>query len=92
MNNLRKISLRQASRKQNWQSGSLLDIGTRKIFNEEHDMFRESCRKFWASIDKSRVSEWEKLRGATPDIWKAWVLTFTLQTFRKSIFSIKLCK
>ena len=55
-------------------------------------MFRESCRKFWASIDKSRVSEWEKLRGATPDIWKAWVLTFTLQTFRKSVFSIKLCK
>ena len=83
MNNLRKISLRQASRKQNWQSGSLLDIGTRKIFNEEHDMFRESCRKFWASIDKSRVSEWEKLRGATPDIWKASVLILRFEIFGK---------
>ena len=47
-----------------------MDIGTRKIYNEDHDMFRESCRKFWASIDLNRVRKWEELRGATPDIWK----------------------
>ena len=47
-----------------------MDIGTRKIYNEDHDMFRETCRKFWASIDMERVRTWEELRGATPDIWK----------------------
>ena len=47
-----------------------MDIGTRKIYNEDHDMFRETCRKFWASIDMDRVRKWEELRGATPDIWK----------------------
>ena len=46
-------------------------------------MFRESCRKFWKSIDSQRIKgfyldidsifnfypEWEKARGALPDIW-----------------------
>lgn len=26
---------------------TLMDIGTRRIFNEDHDMFRESVRRFW---------------------------------------------
>ncbi len=25
----------------------LTSIGSRRIFNEDHDMFRESCRKWW---------------------------------------------
>lgn len=25
----------------------LTSVGSRRIFNEEHDMFRESCRKWW---------------------------------------------
>lgn len=32
---------------QSHSSGSLLDIGTRRIFSEEHDLFRESARKFF---------------------------------------------
>jgi hypothetical protein len=32
---------------QSHSSGSLLDIGTRRIFNEDHDMFRETARKYF---------------------------------------------
>ena len=34
-------------RKEPSQSSSLLDIGTRKIYSAEHDMFRESVRRFF---------------------------------------------
>lgn len=29
------------------QAGTLLDIGTRQIFSEEHDIFRENVRRFF---------------------------------------------
>ena len=32
---------------QSHSAGSLLDIGTRRIFTEDHDLFRESARKFF---------------------------------------------
>ena len=52
------------SRKQNWQSERLTDVGTRKIFNEEHDLFRETARKFFRSIPKERLDSWEKQKMA----------------------------
>ena len=30
-----------------FQVPKLTDIGCRKIFSEEHDMFRETCRRFF---------------------------------------------
>ena len=30
-------------------------------------MFRETCRKFWRSIDPERVRAWEEARGAGTD-------------------------
>ena len=71
MNKLARRHASAATRRQhNWQAPSLLDIGTRKIFNEEHDLFRQSCRAFWRSIDPARVRAWEEARGADPSIWK----------------------
>lgn len=29
-----------------YQSDNLMDIGTRRIFNEEHDIFRQQVRRF----------------------------------------------
>ena len=70
MNKLARRHTSSALRQHNWQAPSLLDIGTRKIFNEEHDLFRQSCRAFWRSIDPARVRAWEAARGADPSIWK----------------------
>ena len=37
---------RQAVRPEIGQASSLLDIGTRSIFGEEHDIFRQNVRRF----------------------------------------------
>lgn len=39
---------------------SLLDIGSREIFTEEHDKEREKYRAFWSGVDRSRVEDWYK--------------------------------
>ena len=36
-----------SSRPEVMNAEKLTSIGSRRIFNEEHDMFRESCRKWW---------------------------------------------
>ena len=41
------------------QASSLLDIGTRPIFDETHDQFREMTRKFYAEQVVPFHSEWE---------------------------------
>ena len=48
----RKLQVSSAAlnehRPYNWASNnSMLDVGTRPIFNEDHDMFRESVRRFF---------------------------------------------
>ena len=49
-------------------------------------MFRESCRKFWASIDPARVKAWEEARAADPEIWReagaAGLLCIAYQCFK----------
>ena len=34
-------------RREVWEAPNMMDIGTRRIFNEEHDMFRQSVRRFF---------------------------------------------
>jgi len=46
------ISVRQnaadgSQRKETAQADNLMDIGTRSIYTEEHDMFRRTVRKFF---------------------------------------------
>lgn len=48
---------------------SLLDIGTRRIFNEEHDMFRSMARKFFEEEVKPFHEDWEKLGHVSRDVW-----------------------
>jgi len=47
------------NRKHNWQSETLMDIGTGKNYTEDHDIFREQIRKFWKNIDPERVRKWD---------------------------------
>ncbi len=41
----------------------------RRIFSEEHEIFRTSFRKFWQNEAVPRYEEWEKAGVATRDIW-----------------------
>jgi long-chain-acyl-CoA dehydrogenase len=43
-----------------WNMDKLTDIGSRKIFNEDHDIIRETLRKFFKSVTNA---EKEKLVG-----------------------------
>jgi long-chain-acyl-CoA dehydrogenase len=36
-----------STRPETAQANSMMDIGTRRIFSEEHDMFRENVRRFF---------------------------------------------
>ena len=42
------------------QAGSLLDIGTREIYDETHDQFRETTRKFYAEQVVPDHPKWEE--------------------------------
>ena len=59
-----KVKMLKASRRlfrpAPWQNDTLLEIGTRDIFTEEHDLCREQFRRFWRSVDRSRVTSWEQ--------------------------------
>ena len=37
----------QNSRKETAQASNMMDIGVRKIFSEEHDIFRQTARRFF---------------------------------------------
>lgn len=45
------------------------DIGSRKIFNSDHDMFRESVRKFFDQEVKPYHSQWEKDGQVSREVW-----------------------
>jgi len=48
---------------------SLLDIGSREIFTEEHDKERERFRAFWRSVDRERVMRFEDEGIVDRDFW-----------------------
>jgi len=48
-----------------------MDIGARRIFNEEHDAFRETCRQFYAEeVTPELHREWEKAGHVPRELWK----------------------
>ncbi|KAG8521038.1 Long-chain specific acyl-CoA dehydrogenase, mitochondrial [Galemys pyrenaicus] len=49
---------------------SLTDIGTRRIFSTEHDIFRESVRKFFQEEVIPNHSEWEKAGEVSRELWE----------------------
>ena len=57
-------------RSENWTSaGSMLDIGTRSIFNEDHDMFRESVRRFFKERIEPFQNEWDDVGHVPRELW-----------------------
>ncbi|XP_041637563.1 long-chain specific acyl-CoA dehydrogenase, mitochondrial [Cheilinus undulatus] len=49
---------------------SLMDIGTRRIFNEDHDLFRESVRRFYQEEVIPHHKEWEKAGQVSREVWE----------------------
>jgi len=51
------------------QASRLTDIGTRRIFSQEHDMFRETVRKFFQEEVIPYHAQWEKDGQVSRDLW-----------------------
>ncbi|KAM9836227.1 long-chain specific acyl-CoA dehydrogenase, mitochondrial [Aulostomus maculatus] len=49
---------------------SLMDIGTRRIFNEDHDLFRQSVRRFFEEEVVPHHKEWEKAGQVSREVWE----------------------
>jgi len=48
----------------------LTDIGSRKIFTEDHDILRESVRKFWNSVSQDDKIRWETQGYVDKEFWR----------------------
>ena len=58
------------NRSEPWQVENFLEIGNRGIFSEEHDMFRESVRKFFADhVTMKDMDRWEANGMVEREIW-----------------------
>ncbi|XP_043194446.1 long-chain specific acyl-CoA dehydrogenase, mitochondrial-like [Amphibalanus amphitrite] len=51
------------------QMPKLSDIGGRTLFNSDHDMFRESVRKFFEQEVKPYHGQWEKDGQVSREVW-----------------------
>ncbi|XP_034720979.1 long-chain specific acyl-CoA dehydrogenase, mitochondrial [Etheostoma cragini] len=49
---------------------TLMDIGTRRIFNEDHDIFRQSVRRFYQEEVIPHHKEWEKAGQVSREVWE----------------------
>ncbi|XP_041835144.1 long-chain specific acyl-CoA dehydrogenase, mitochondrial [Melanotaenia boesemani] len=49
---------------------TLMDIGTRRIFNEDHDIFRQSVRRFFQEEVVPHHNEWEKAGQVSREVWE----------------------
>jgi long-chain-acyl-CoA dehydrogenase len=49
---------------------SLLQIGTRRIFDHDHDMYRELCRNFYKEKVTPFEKDWEADGHVSREVWK----------------------
>lgn len=63
------VQLDTQSQKPLLKDASMLEIGTRTIFNEDHDMFRESVRRFFKDRIEPHQHEWDKVGHVPREIW-----------------------
>eukprot|EP00041_Stephanoeca_diplocostata_P007005 m.96845 g.96845 ORF g.96845 m.96845 type:complete len:440 (-) comp16674_c0_seq1:732-2051(-) len=52
-------------------SDKMTDIGTRRIFNEDHDMLRGMCRKWWEQECVPHHEQWEKEGRVSRELWQS---------------------
>ncbi|KAB5574574.1 hypothetical protein PHYPO_G00210530 [Pangasianodon hypophthalmus] len=49
---------------------TMMDIGTRRIFSEEHDLFRQNVRRFFKEEVVPYHTEWEKAGEVSREVWE----------------------
>ncbi|CAN9498131.1 unnamed protein product [Ophioblennius macclurei] len=49
---------------------TMMDIGTRRIFTEDHDLFRRSVRRFFQEEVVPYHTEWEKAGQVSREVWE----------------------
>ncbi|XP_076153278.1 long-chain specific acyl-CoA dehydrogenase, mitochondrial isoform X1 [Alosa pseudoharengus] len=49
---------------------TMMDIGTRQILSEEHDLFRKSVRRFFQEEVMPHHTEWEKAGQVSREVWE----------------------
>ncbi|XP_019746701.1 long-chain specific acyl-CoA dehydrogenase, mitochondrial [Hippocampus comes] len=59
-----------SSRPETSKAKTLMDIGTRRIFNEDHDLFRQSVRRFFQEEVVPHHKEWEKAGQVSREVWE----------------------
>lgn len=50
---------------------NMMDIGTRRIFDEDHDAFREMCRKWFETEVRPHHSKWEEAGCVPREVWES---------------------
>ncbi|CAL1597936.1 unnamed protein product [Knipowitschia caucasica] len=63
-------SIPPASRLETPSAKTLMDIGTRRIFTEDHDLFRQSARRFFSEEVVPHHSKWEKDGQVSREVWE----------------------
>lgn len=48
----------------------MTDFGVRRVFNEEHDEFRATCRKFFSDHVVPHHAAWEVQGHVSREVWK----------------------
>ncbi|XP_065193832.1 long-chain specific acyl-CoA dehydrogenase, mitochondrial-like [Sycon ciliatum] len=64
------VSANKLGRPEPASSPNMLDIGTRRIFNEDHDMLREACRRFVEAEIVPNHRQWEQDGMVSKEIWE----------------------
>ncbi|TWW63956.1 Long-chain specific acyl-CoA dehydrogenase, mitochondrial [Takifugu flavidus] len=59
-----------SARPESSSAKTMMDIGTRRIFTEEHDIFRQSVRRFYQEEVVPYHSEWEKVGHVSRESWE----------------------
>jgi len=57
-------------RKHNSQCDNMMEIGSRRIFNSDHDIFRTSCRKFFTDEVLPHHTRWEAAGHVDRELWQ----------------------
>ena len=51
-------------------AGTMLDIGCRRIFDEDHDAFRDMARKWFETEVRPHHGDWEKTGVVPREVWE----------------------
>ncbi|MEE6490989.1 hypothetical protein FKM82_016068 [Ascaphus truei] len=60
----------EAFRQETSHAKTLMDIGTRRIFSGDHDIFRQSARRFFQQEVVPHHAQWEKDGQVSREVWE----------------------